>query len=170
LYFSCYPDVGFYDYPIRARRNRVSASIIKSVGDTRLDEVFTVIENIVEKYHNKPWSWNALSRNPNITMDDVEQYPNAPWSWNELSRNPSITMNNIEKYHTKINWNQLSANQFNKCKKLRKIKIKIIERSYASYRWRQCIKYAALRYRLKQEIECYPRKENEMVFDREKGK
>ena len=36
---------------------------------------------IVEKYSDKPWDWNELSDNPNITMEIIEKYPNKPWDW-----------------------------------------------------------------------------------------
>ena len=67
--------------------------------------------NIVEKYPNKPWNWNRLSSNPNITMEFIEKYPDKPWDWNELSRNPNITIEIFEKYPDKPwDWIDLSRN------------------------------------------------------------
>jgi hypothetical protein len=36
---------------------------------------------------NKPWDWNAISYNPNITMEIIESYPDMPWDWNSISSN-----------------------------------------------------------------------------------
>jgi len=56
---------------------------------------------IIEKYPNKPWNWNRISENPNLTMEIIEKYPNKPWNWIRISENPNITMENIEKYPNK---------------------------------------------------------------------
>jgi hypothetical protein len=45
----------------------------------------------LEVFADKPWSWDALSRNPNITLDIVEAHPDKPWNWRALSMNPSMT-------------------------------------------------------------------------------
>ena len=58
---------------------------------------------IIEKYPNKPWDWNSISRNPNITMMMIEKYPNKPWNWECISMNPNLTIEMIEKYPNK-NW------------------------------------------------------------------
>ena len=43
-------------------------------------------------YHpDKPWDYDWLSKNPNITLDIVQNYPNKPWSYLWLSQNPNIT-------------------------------------------------------------------------------
>jgi hypothetical protein len=31
--------------------------------------------DIVNKYSDKDWNWYGLSKNPNITFDDVLKYP-----------------------------------------------------------------------------------------------
>ncbi len=36
---------------------------------------------------DKPWDWNELSVNPNITMKDVLDNPGNPWNWYYLSQN-----------------------------------------------------------------------------------
>ena len=36
----------------------------------------------------KPWNWQGISRNPNITWDIVEAHPEIPWDWWCLSENP----------------------------------------------------------------------------------
>jgi hypothetical protein len=64
---------------------------------------------------DKPWNWNGLSTNPNITMDIVEANPDKPWSWNYLSKNPNITMDIVESNLDKPwNWKLLSENKFTK--------------------------------------------------------
>ena len=40
-----------------------------------------ILEYLLEKYHNKNWSWYVISMNPNITMEIIEKYPNKPWEW-----------------------------------------------------------------------------------------
>ena len=42
----------------------------------------------------------------------LEKYPDKPWNWNDISRNPNITIKFIETYHNKINFNILAANTF----------------------------------------------------------
>ena len=41
----------------------------------------------IENHSDKPWSWNGLSENPNITWDIVEANPDKPWNWNLFSSN-----------------------------------------------------------------------------------
>jgi hypothetical protein len=41
----------------------------------------------IEKYPDKPWNWNSISYNPNITMDIIEKYPDKPWNWYHISNN-----------------------------------------------------------------------------------
>ena len=36
---------------------------------------------------DKPWDWDKLSRNPNVTWDIVQQNPDIPWDWSQLSFN-----------------------------------------------------------------------------------
>ena len=49
---------------------------------------------------NKPWDWNAISMNFNITMKNINDNdnPNKPWDWDKISMNPNITMKNINEY------------------------------------------------------------------------
>ena len=53
---------------------------------------------LLEKYPEKPWKWNSISRNPIITMKIIEKYPNKPWDWQRISVNPNLTMEIIEKH------------------------------------------------------------------------
>jgi hypothetical protein len=52
-------------------------------------------------YPDKPWNWDALSSNPNITFDNVLAYPDKPWNWDALSSNPNITFDNVLAYPDK---------------------------------------------------------------------
>ena len=56
---------------------------------------------LLEKYPNKPWNWEWISYNPNITMEFIEKYPNKPWDWHWMSHNPNINMEMIEKHPEK---------------------------------------------------------------------
>ncbi len=40
----------------------------------------------VEDHLDKPWDWNKISRNPNLTMKFVEDHPNNPWNWYWISK------------------------------------------------------------------------------------
>ena len=44
----------------------------------------------------KPWSWDCISRNPNITWDIIEANPEKPWNWK------GISYNRFSKHHTQI--------------------------------------------------------------------
>ena len=66
---------------------------------------------IIEKYPDKPWKWEWISSNPNITMEMIEKYPDKPWNWDFISENPNLTMEFIEKHLDKINFNTLSKNK-----------------------------------------------------------
>jgi hypothetical protein len=48
----------------------------------------------------------------NILMYLLEKYPEKPWSWNGVSENPNITMEDIEKHINKIRFSYLSSNNF----------------------------------------------------------
>jgi len=52
--------------------------------------------NFIIKHNDKPWRWDKLSYNPNITMDIVKANPDKPWNWYYLSENPNITMDIVE--------------------------------------------------------------------------
>ena len=49
------------------------------------------------------------------------KHPNKPWSWNGISENPNITMDIIENNIDKIDFNGLSKNKFTYQNKLNKI-------------------------------------------------
>ena len=68
---------------------------------------------LLEKYPYKPWNWDYISDNPNITMDIIEKYSNKSWDWHSMSWNPNITMEFIEKNKDKIYFQALSGNTFN---------------------------------------------------------
>ncbi len=87
--------------------------------------------DIINKYPDKPWDWDWISNNPNITMDMINQYPDKPWDWGGISRNPNITMDIINQYPDKPwDWLWISRNP------------KIImesfdpEREYSEHEWR----------------------------------
>ena len=67
------------------------------IGIIYLENII-LLWKFIEKYPNKPWDWDYISKNPNITMEIIEKYPNKPWDWCLISQNPNITMEIIEKY------------------------------------------------------------------------
>ena len=55
----------------------------------------------VETHSDKPWDWNEISCNPNITMEYVETHLDKLWNWREISWNPNLTMEYVEKHSDK---------------------------------------------------------------------
>jgi hypothetical protein len=51
----------------------------------------------------KPWVWQGISWNPNLTMDFIEKYPDKDWNWHGISEIPNLTMDFIEK-HSNEDW------------------------------------------------------------------
>jgi len=51
---------------------------------------------MIEKYPDKPWNWEYISYNPNITMEIIEKYPEKPWVWWGISQNPNITIEIVD--------------------------------------------------------------------------
>ena len=72
---------------------------------------------IINKYQNKPWDWDIISGNPNITMEIIENNPDKPWNWGfyGISDNPNITMDFIEKHIDKnLDWEKIARCSFKK--------------------------------------------------------
>ena len=64
---------------------------------------------LLETFPDKPWNWNFLSQNPNITWDIVKANQDKPWNWNVLSWNPNITWDIVKANPDKPwNWYGLS--------------------------------------------------------------
>ena len=62
----------------------------------------------------KPWNWNGISQNQNITIEMIENHPEKPWDWNIISSNPILTMEFIEKHPEKAwNWEGIEENTLN---------------------------------------------------------
>ena len=60
---------------------------------------------------NKSWNWDWLSKNPNITFEDIKTSPDSPWNWNCLSSNPDITFEDVKANSDKPwDWEYLSRN------------------------------------------------------------
>ena len=76
------------------------------------DEYFFL--RLVLKHLDKDWSWRAISRNPNITMDMILKHPDKQWKWKAISTNPNLTMDMILKHHDEDwDWWAISENPFN---------------------------------------------------------
>jgi hypothetical protein len=56
----------------------------------------------VEDNLNKPWDWEWLSSNPNMTIDIIESNLNKPWEWNYLSEH--IYTKDKELFELRINF------------------------------------------------------------------
>jgi len=56
---------------------------------------------LLEKYPDKPWCWDAISTNPNLTIEYIEKHPEKAWDWFAISWNPNLTIEFIEKHMDK---------------------------------------------------------------------
>ena len=66
---------------------------------------------------DRDWNWFNISRNPNITMQDILDNPTKPWDWFAISNNPTITMDFINDNPDKDwNWYAISRHIFLKDK------------------------------------------------------
>ena len=41
--------------------------------------------DIIQRNPDKPWIWEEISENPNITWDIIEKNPDKSWNWYEIS-------------------------------------------------------------------------------------
>src|SRR5438477_642402 len=77
-------------------------------------EVYNQLLSLLKLYPDKPWNLDILSRNPNITMDNVIANPDTNsrrWDWHDLSGNPNVTMDFIKANPNKPwSWDRLSDN------------------------------------------------------------
>jgi hypothetical protein len=65
----------------------------------------------IDSYPDLPWDWQEISKNPNLTMEDIDSYPDLPWDWQEISRNPNLTMEFIDSHPTVTwDWSLVSMN------------------------------------------------------------
>ena len=67
---------------IRTRKHRTNV-FRKQIEHEWKEKYWKFIEDNL----NKPWNWDRLSQNPNITFDIVQSHPDKPWNWVNLSRN-----------------------------------------------------------------------------------
>ena len=71
----------------------------------------TELEKLILKYPDKPWDWERISENPNITMDFIDTHPDKPWDWRWISGNPTVTMDIIDAHPDKPwSWEWISLN------------------------------------------------------------
>ena len=77
----------------------------------RLSRNPNITFGVVLAYPDKTWSWYSLSLNPNITFDNVLAHPDKPWDWIGLSQHPNITFDIVLAHPNKPwNWKLLSQN------------------------------------------------------------
>ena len=43
--------------------------------------------DFIQENPDKPWIWEVISSNPNITMDIIRDNPDKPWHWEAISEN-----------------------------------------------------------------------------------
>jgi hypothetical protein len=61
--------------------------IMESRHPTKRNKVINHLQTLLLKYPDKPWDWDSISWNPNITMEFIDKYPNKPWNWGGISYN-----------------------------------------------------------------------------------
>ena len=67
--------------------------------------------NLLDKYPNMNWDFEALSKNKSLTWDFLKENLDLPWSWYELSQHKNITMEIIfSNKHLYWNWESVSKN------------------------------------------------------------
>lgn len=72
------------------------------------NHLIKLLEKFPDKSPDVEWNWEALSSNPNITLDYVLDHPEKPWNRYLLSKNPAITIKDVIEYpqrkrHTNLN-------------------------------------------------------------------
>ena len=82
----------------------------------------------IESQSHKPWNWQWISCNPNITIETIEAHLDKPWDWMEVSRNPNLTMKIIEAHPDKP-WEWILVSQIS----FQKDKEQFIERKAREY-------------------------------------
>ena len=71
----------------------------------------TELEKLLIKYPDKPWDWEQISANPNLTLDLIDAHPDKPWYWYWISLNPNCTMDFIDAHPDKPwSWESISQN------------------------------------------------------------
>ena len=46
--------------------------------------------SVIENNPKRPWVWESVSENPNLTAQMVEDYPQENWCWESVSRNVDL--------------------------------------------------------------------------------
>ena len=60
---------------------------------------------------DNPWDWNAITYNPNLTMDYIISHPNIDWNFHYISFNDNITMEDIKATQIPWIWSHVSRNR-----------------------------------------------------------
>ena len=68
----------------------------KDIREFYTDEYYKGYFKLINNNKDKPWNWEYLSKNENITVDFIKNNLEKPWNWKYLSKNPNITWEFIE--------------------------------------------------------------------------
>ncbi len=60
------------------------------------------------------WDWSSLSKNENITFEDVKNNIHLPWDWSMLSQNPNIVKLSSLKHFDSDDWSNLNWSSISK--------------------------------------------------------
>ncbi len=84
------------------------------INEIVVEEMFKYID----QHPEKPWDWDWISRNPNLTMKFVEDHQDKPWDWVGISWNPNLTMKFVEDHpNNPWNWDGISRYMFTSFKR-----------------------------------------------------
>ena len=78
-----------------------------ALGIKDAKHLLCVTMEYVEKHLEKPWDWEWVSYNPNLTFEYVEKHLDKDWDWKCLSKNLFNREAKVfrEKLNERINFN-----------------------------------------------------------------
>jgi hypothetical protein len=69
--------------------------------------------NVIEQTNDLPWNWGkyGISSNLNLKVWFIKKFINKPFDWNAISKNPCITIGFLKtkQIRTNLNWRKLSS-------------------------------------------------------------
>ena len=52
----------------------------------------------IESNPDKPWNWEYVSLNPNLTLKMLNNHTDKPWDWRNMTYNPCLMIDMIDEY------------------------------------------------------------------------
>ena len=107
----------------------------------------------IQNNPERPWNWDGISYNKNITWEIIQANPERPWNWGNISFNPNITWEIIQDNPDKEwVWFNISQNKMNKGRErwIDNLRLRIIKALQIQRHWRNCS--CNLEYRLARKL------------------